>query len=120
MAKALADAVKKQGVSLLPWVMVFDLLIEEGRAVGALGFDLQKGNFLAFAAKAIILANGGGGALYQRHDNPVRITGDGYSLAFHAGCQLRDMEFVQFIPPGSPNPGNPPSSLPHPCAMPAG
>ena len=107
LAKAMADAVKKQGISLLAWVMISDLLIEEGRAVGALGFDFQKGKFLAFAAKAIILANGGGGALYQRHDNPVRITGDGYALAFHAGCHLRDMEFVQFIPPGVAEPGKP-------------
>jgi len=107
LAKAMADAVKRQGISVLPWVMVFDLLIEDGRAVGALGFDVRKGTFSAFASKAIILTNGGGGALYQRHDNPVRITGDGYALAFHAGCQLRDMEFVQFIPPGLAEPGKP-------------
>ena len=107
LAKAMADAVKKQGISLLPWVMVSDLLIEEGRAVGALGFDFHRGKFLVLAAKAVILANGGGGALYQRHDNPVRITGDGYALAFHAGCQVRDMEFVQFIPPGLAEPGKP-------------
>jgi succinate dehydrogenase/fumarate reductase flavoprotein subunit len=87
--------------------MVFDLLIEEGRAVGALGYDFQKGKFLAISTKAIILANGGGGALYQRNDNPVRITGDGFALAFHAGCQLRDMEFVQFVPPGVAEPGKP-------------
>jgi succinate dehydrogenase/fumarate reductase flavoprotein subunit len=103
----MADAVKKKGISLLPWVMVSELLIEEGRAVGALGFDFHRGKFLGFRAKAVILANGGGGALYQRHDNPVRITGDGYALAFHAGCQLRDMEFVQFIPPGVAEPGKP-------------
>ena len=87
--------------------MASDLLIEEGKAVGALGFDFHRGKFLGLGAKAIILANGGGGALYQRHDNPVRITGDGYALAFHAGCQLRDMEFVQFIPPGVAEPGKP-------------
>jgi len=62
---------------------------------------------VAFAAKAIILASGGGGALYQRHDNPVRTTGDGYILAFQAGCQLRDMEFVQFIPCGLAEAGKP-------------
>ena len=107
LARAMANGVKKQGISLLAWVMVSDLLIEEGRALGALGFDFHRGKFLGLAAKAIILANGGGGALYQRHDNPVRITGDGYALAFHAGCQLQDMEFVQFIPPGVSEPGKP-------------
>ena len=108
LARAMADAVKKKGISLLPWVIVSDLLIEEGRAVGALGFDFHRGKFLGLAAKAVILANGGGGALYQRHDNPVRITGDGYALAFHAGCPLRDMEFVQFIPSGLAEPGKHP------------
>jgi succinate dehydrogenase/fumarate reductase flavoprotein subunit len=107
LANTMADAIKRKGISVLPWVMVFDLLIEDGRATGALGFDFRKGKFSAFATKAIILANGGGGALYRRHDNPVRITGDGYALAFHAGCQLRDMEFVQFIPPGLAEPGKP-------------
>ena len=107
LTKALADAVQREGISTLPWVMVFDLLVEEGKVVGALGFDFQKGTFLAFVAKALILANGGAGAIYPRHDNPVRTTGDGYALAFHAGCQLRDMEFVQFIPPGLAEPGKP-------------
>ena len=107
LANVLADTTKKQGISILPWIIVFDLLVEDGKAIGALGFDFRKGELIALKAKAIILANGGGGALYQRHDNPVRTTGDGYALAFHAGCQLRDMEFVQFIPPGLAESGKP-------------
>jgi succinate dehydrogenase/fumarate reductase flavoprotein subunit len=107
LANILANTTKKQGVSVLPWVMIFDLLVEDGKAIGALGFDFRKGELLELTAKAIILANGGGGALYQRHDNPVRTTGDGYALAFLAGCQLRDMEFVQFIPPGLAESGKP-------------
>jgi succinate dehydrogenase/fumarate reductase flavoprotein subunit len=62
---------------------------------------------MGFAAKAVILANGGGGALYPRNDNPVRATGDGYALAYHAGCKLRDLEFVQFIPEGLAEPKRP-------------
>lgn len=49
--------------------------------------------------------------MYRRHDNPVRASGDGYALAFHAGCRLRDMEFVQFYPPGLAESGKPPLIL---------
>ncbi len=107
LANILAEAAMKKGVSSLPWVMVTELVTESGKVVGALGFDFRKGKTIAFLSKAIILANGGGGALYWRHDNPVRATGDGYALAFHAGCPLRDMEFVQFIPVGLAEPGKP-------------
>jgi fumarate reductase (CoM/CoB) subunit A len=108
LAGALAKACEGQGISLLPWVMIGQLLVQEGRVVGALGLDFRKGKPIAIQTRAMILANGGGSALYQRNDNPVRITGDGYALAFHAGCHLRDMEFVQFLPTGLAEPGKPP------------
>ncbi len=107
LTEALAKACYGQGVSTYPWVMVAELVVEEGRVIGALGFDFRKGKPMAFQTKAIILANGGGAALYRRHDNPVRNTGDGYALTFHAGCQLRDMEFIQFMPSGLADPGKP-------------
>ncbi len=107
LTSALAQACRRQGISEQPWVIVLDLLCEEGRVVGALGFDFRRGAPIAFQSKATVLANGGGGALYLRHDNPVRITGDGYALAFKSGCRLRDMEFVQFIPSGLAEPGKP-------------
>jgi succinate dehydrogenase/fumarate reductase flavoprotein subunit len=107
LADILADAAQRQGVSHFPWMMVFDLLIEDGKAIGALAFDFRKGKPMALASKAVVMASGGGGALYRRHDNPVRTTGDGYALAFLAGCQLRDMEFVQFIPSGLAESGKP-------------
>jgi succinate dehydrogenase/fumarate reductase flavoprotein subunit len=105
LTNALAAANRKLGVSEAPWVMIFSLLVEEGKAVGALGFEFRKGVPIVFQSKATILANGGGAALYLRHDNPVRMTGDGYALAYEAGCRLRDMEFVQFIPSGLAEPG---------------
>ncbi|HYB20595.1 MAG TPA: FAD-binding protein [Thermodesulfobacteriota bacterium] len=107
LTEALAKESRKQGVSERPWVAIFELLKEDGNIVGALGFEFRKGVPIAFMSRATILANGGGGALYPRHDNPVRTTGDGYALAFHAGCQLRDMEFIQFIPTGLAEPGKP-------------
>jgi len=107
LTTVLANAITREGVPLLPWMMVFDLLIEEGKAVGALVFNFRSGKSMALVSKTIVLANGGGGALYRRHDNPVRTTGDGYALAFLAGCQLRDMEFVQFMPSGLAEFGKP-------------
>jgi len=107
LANTLAKETVRQGVSSVPWVMVSELVIDSGKVVGAIGFDLRKGKEVAFLSKAVIMANGGGGALYGRHDNPVRATGDGYALAYHAGCSLRDMEYVQFIPTGLAEPGKP-------------
>lgn len=103
----LALEVKKLGVADLPWVTVLKILVHRGRAIGALGYDYRRGKTIPFLCKAIILANGGGAALYRRNDNPVRLTGDGYALAYHAGCSLRDMEFVQFMPTGLAEPGKP-------------
>jgi fumarate reductase (CoM/CoB) subunit A len=108
IVKALSDSMAKKGARSIPWVMISELLIDAGKVVGALGFDYRSGKEFAFLAKAVLLANGGGGALYRRTDNPVRTTGDGYVLAYNAGCRLRDMEFVQFIPLGLAEVGKPP------------
>jgi fumarate reductase (CoM/CoB) subunit A len=107
IVKALSDATNRQGVRSIPWVMISELIIDEGKVVGAFGFDYRSGKEFAFLGKAILLANGGGGALYRRTDNPVRTTGDGYALAYNAGCRVRDMEFVQFIPLGLAEEGKP-------------
>ena len=111
LTDALADAARERGVGERPWVIILDLLRDGEKVVGALGFEFRKGTPIAFLSKATVLANGGGGALYPRNDNPVRTTGDGYALAFHAGCRLRDMEFVQFIPIGLAEEGVPPLLL---------
>jgi len=103
----LIRAAQKEGVSFLPWIMIFDLLEKEGKVVGALGFNWRQGTWITFLSKATVLSNGGGAALYRRHDNPVRNTGDGYALAFQIGCRLRDMEFVQFFPAGLAETGKP-------------
>ena len=107
LTDALADSARERGIGEKPWVVIFDLLAEEGKIKGALGFEFRRGVPIAFLSKATVLANGGGGALYPRNDNPVRTTGDGYALAFQAGCRLRDMEFVQFMPIGLAEEGSP-------------
>jgi len=79
--------------------------------MGAVGYDVRNDHPVIFQAKAVVLATGGGGALYKRTDCPLRTTGDGYSLAYHAGVRLRDMEFVQFFPVALAEPGSPPFLL---------
>jgi len=111
IVEVLKQTAQKRGVLLHPWIMIFDLIYDDGKIIGALGFNLRSGKQIGFCARAVVLANGGGGALYSKTDNPVRTTGDGYSLAYKAGCALRDMEFVQFIPIGLAVPGKPANLL---------
>ena len=83
------------------------VIVEEGRAIGVVGVDLRAGRAAFRPAAAVVLATGGAGRLYGRTDNPVRTTGDGYAIAFKAGLELIDMEFVQFYPLGLAEPGGP-------------
>ncbi len=68
--------------------------------VGAFAYDRERGRFKVFHAKAVVLATGGIGRAFQITSNSWEYTGDGHSLAYHAGAALLDMEFVQFHPTG--------------------
>jgi len=74
-----------------------DLLTHEGRCRGALVWDRRRGLALVWA-RAVVLATGGAGQLYRETTNPAIATADGHALAFRAGAELRDMEFMQFHP----------------------
>ena len=74
-----------------------DLLTHEGRCCGAVVWNQQHGKTLVWA-KQTILCTGGAGQLYRETTNPPVATGDGMALAYRAGAELRDMEFVQFHP----------------------
>jgi len=93
----LKDYAAKTGVKFTEGVLVSKLLQSEGALVGALAVN-DKGQVFVFNAKSTILATGGLGELFQRHDNALGLTGDGYALAYELGITLRDMEFVQFYP----------------------
>jgi succinate dehydrogenase/fumarate reductase flavoprotein subunit len=95
----LKDYAQQKGIRTLEGVLVFKLLLDEGRVVGVLGIDSQ-GRILAISAASTVLATGGLGQLYRRTDNTAGTTGDGYALAYEAGAVLADMEFVQFYPTG--------------------
>ena len=79
---------------------VIDLILDGGRAAGVLAYDRERGRFHVFAAKAIVLATGGIGRAFKITSNSWEGTGDGHALAYRAGAELIDMEFVQFHPTG--------------------
>jgi succinate dehydrogenase / fumarate reductase flavoprotein subunit len=79
---------------------VLVLLKDAGRISGAFGYERERGRFLLFRAKAVVLATGGIGRAYKITSNSWEYTGDGHSLAYAAGASLMDMEFVQFHPTG--------------------
>ena len=79
---------------------VIELILDNGRAAGCLAYDRERGRFHVFAAKAIVLATGGVGRAYKITSNSWEGTGDGHALAFRAGAELMDMEFIQFHPTG--------------------
>lgn len=74
-----------------------DLLTHDGVCRGAIVQDRQLGQVLVWARQTI-LATGGVGQLYRESTNPAVATGDGHALAFRAGAEMRDMEFIQFHP----------------------
>lgn len=90
---------KSIGIHLVENILVTNLLIREGRAVGALGID-ARGQIIAFSARAVVVATGGCGHIFLRTNNAVGSTGDGYQLLYEAGVPLQDMEFVQCYPTG--------------------
>jgi len=100
MIRTLQDQGVHRGIDVHMECTVLTLLVDSGRIAGAFGYDRERGRFLLFPAKAVVLATGGIGRAYRISSNSWEYTGDGHSLAYHAGAALMDMEFVQFHPTG--------------------
>ncbi len=100
MIRTLQDHGIHLGIEVYMEYTVITLLKDGDRATGVLAYDRERGRFKIFLAKAIVLATGGIGRAYKITSNSWEYTGDGHSLAYHAGAELRDMEFVQFHPTG--------------------
>jgi succinate dehydrogenase / fumarate reductase flavoprotein subunit len=100
MIRTLQDHGIHQGIDVHMECTVITLLKEGGRVIGAFGYDRQRGRFLLYRAKAIVVATGGIGRAYKITSNSWEYTGDGHALAYNAGADLMDMEFVQFHPTG--------------------
>lgn len=94
----LGKEAKRQKIRILSPVMIVRIAKKGGKIIGAFGLNLKNGRFLIINAKAIILATGGIGHLYEFTTYPNDITGDGVALAYRAGAELVDMEFMQFEP----------------------
>lgn len=82
--------------SIMEHTTVLKLIVEEGRCTGVLA--LHEGKLTEFRADAVVIASGGCGSLYVHHTGDSSITGDGLMLAYEAGAELCDLEFMQFHP----------------------
>jgi succinate dehydrogenase / fumarate reductase flavoprotein subunit len=100
MIRTLQDYSIHLPVDIFQELTIISLLTSNGRVAGAFGYDREKGQFKVFKAKAVIIATGGMGRIYKISSNSWDCTGSGISLAYHAGAELIDMEFVQFHPTG--------------------
>ena len=100
MIRTLQDFAIHQNIEIFQEYTIVSLLKDDDKIVGAFGFDREKGRFKVFQAKAVIIATGGMGRIYKISSNSWDCTGSGISLAYHAGAELIDMEFVQFHPTG--------------------
>ncbi len=100
MIRTLQDHGVHRGIDVYMECTVIRLLQDGGRAVGAFAYERERGRFLVLRGKAVVLATGGIGRAYRISSNSWEYTGDGHALAYHAGAELKDMEFVQFHPTG--------------------
>jgi succinate dehydrogenase / fumarate reductase flavoprotein subunit len=92
--------VHQRGVEVLMETTITKLLVQDGRAVGAVGYRRHEGTPLLLRARAVLLATGGWGKIYRVTSNSWESTGDGTALAYEAGARLQDCEMVQFHPTG--------------------
>ncbi len=100
MIRTLQDHGIHQGIHVYMECAVTRLLKDGDRVAGALGYDREKGYLRVFKSKAVIFATGGVGRAFKITSNSWEYTGDGYALAYEAGAELMDMEFIQFHPTG--------------------
>jgi succinate dehydrogenase / fumarate reductase flavoprotein subunit len=100
MIRTLQDHGIHQGIDVHMECTVTRLLKDGERVAGAFGYSRELGKFMVFKAKAVVMATGGIGRAYKVTSNSWEYTGDGQTLAYDAGAELIDMEFVQFHPTG--------------------
>ncbi|MBP7777107.1 MAG: fumarate reductase/succinate dehydrogenase flavoprotein subunit [Acidobacteria bacterium] len=100
LIRTLQDHTTYLGVTVHMEHTVIELLLDGGRAAGVLAYDRERGRFHVFNAKAVVMATGGTGRAFKITSNSWEGTGDGHALAYRAGAELIDMEFIQFHPTG--------------------
>jgi succinate dehydrogenase flavoprotein subunit len=100
LIRTLQDHTVYLGVTVHMEHTVITLLLDGARVSGVVAYDRERGRFHVFGARTVILATGGVGRAYKITSNSWEGTGDGHALAFRAGAELIDMEFIQFHPTG--------------------
>jgi len=100
MIRTLQDRGVHLGIDVYMECAVTRLLKDGDRVAGAFGYWREQGRFVVFKAKSVVLATGGIGKAWRITSNSWEYTGDGMALAYDAGAELQDMEFVQFHPTG--------------------
>ncbi len=100
LIRTLQDHGIHQGIEVYMEVTVVSLLKDGDRVVGCLAYEREHGRFRIFKCKALVLATGGVGRAFKITSNSWEGTGDGHALAYDAGAELIDMEFIQFHPTG--------------------
>jgi succinate dehydrogenase / fumarate reductase flavoprotein subunit len=100
MIRTLQDQGVHRGIDVHMETTIVRLLKDGERIAGAFAYQRERGRFVVFLAKAVILATGGLGKAYKITSNSWEGTGDGHTLAYDAGAELQDMEFIQFHPTG--------------------
>jgi succinate dehydrogenase / fumarate reductase flavoprotein subunit len=100
MIRTLQDRGVHSGLDVYMECTITRLLKDGDRIAGALGYWRESGRFVVFRARAVVIATGGVGKAYRVTSNSWEYTGDGQALAYDAGAELIDMEFLQFHPTG--------------------
>jgi succinate dehydrogenase / fumarate reductase flavoprotein subunit len=100
MIRTLQDHAIHQPIDFFMEYTVIKLFTKDGKVTGALSYDRHTGEFILFEAKSIVIATGGCARCFTVQTNSWEGTGDGHSLAYQAGAELMDMEFLQFHPTG--------------------
>ena len=100
MIRTLQDRGVEMGFDVFMECTITRLLKDGDRISGAFGYWRESGRFVTFKAKSVVIATGGIGKSWKVTSNSWECTGDGMALAYDAGAELLDMEFVQFHPTG--------------------
>ena len=94
----IARARQEKAINLLPFAHTESLIVDNGRCVGVRFLDPILRAPREIFARGVIMCTGGAGQLYQHTTNPPVATGDGMAMAYFAGAEMADMEFIQFHP----------------------
>jgi L-aspartate oxidase len=106
--KALVDTAKQnKRIRIFEKHLAFDLVVKEGKCIGARAIDVKNSKVIDFFAKAVVIATGGLCQVYENTSNPEIATGDGVAMGFRAGCFIENLEFVQFHPTALRRKGKP-------------